>query len=102
MISTRILLAALAVLAAHSTADAQDGVSTAGRLTTRAGTTAGASIRLDGQMREPVWQTIDSALFIVELNGEHDIGRMPEGNFTEDLLGTRLRVNVSPDQQFNS
>jgi hypothetical protein len=43
-----------------------------------------------------------SALFIVELNGEHDIARMPEGNFTEDLVGTRLRLNASPDLQFNS
>jgi hypothetical protein len=43
-----------------------------------------------------------SALFIVELNGEHDIARMPEGNFTADLIGTRFRVNVSPDLQVNS
>jgi hypothetical protein len=43
-----------------------------------------------------------SALFILELNGEHDVGRMPEGNFTKDLIGTRLRINVSPDLQFNS
>ncbi|HWC72877.1 MAG TPA: DUF5916 domain-containing protein [Gemmatimonadales bacterium] len=43
-----------------------------------------------------------SSLFIMEFSGEHDVGRMPEGNFTQDLLGTRLRVNVSPDLQLSS
>ena len=43
-----------------------------------------------------------SPLFIVELSGERDIGRMPEGNFIKDRYGVKLRVNVSPDLQFNS
>ena len=43
-----------------------------------------------------------SSLFIVEFSGEHDVGRMPEGNFTQDLLGTRFRINVSPDLQLSS
>ncbi len=43
-----------------------------------------------------------SALVIVELNGERNIGRLPSGNFTRDLIGTRLRLNVSPDLQFTS
>ncbi|HKA58611.1 MAG TPA: DUF5916 domain-containing protein [Gemmatimonadales bacterium] len=43
-----------------------------------------------------------SSLVIVEFSGEHDVGRMPEGNFTQDLLGTRLRLNVSPDLQLSS
>ncbi|MEJ7809580.1 MAG: DUF5916 domain-containing protein [Gemmatimonadaceae bacterium] len=42
-----------------------------------------------------------SALFIVELTGEHNVGRLPAGDFTQDLVGTRLRVNVSPDLQLN-
>ena len=43
-----------------------------------------------------------TALLTVELTAEHDIGRLPEGNFTEDLVGTRLRLNLSPDLQFSS
>ena len=43
-----------------------------------------------------------TSLLIVEFSGERDVGRMPEGNFVQDLLGTRLRVNVSPDLQLSS
>lgn len=43
-----------------------------------------------------------SSLVIVELTGEHDVGRMPEGDFTQDLVGTRVRLNVSPDLQLTS
>ncbi|MFL5562871.1 MAG: DUF5916 domain-containing protein [Gemmatimonadaceae bacterium] len=43
-----------------------------------------------------------SPLVIVELSGEHDVGRMPEGHFTQDLIGTRVRLNVSPDLQLTS
>jgi endoglucanase len=43
-----------------------------------------------------------SALVIVEFTGERDVGRMPEGSFAQDLVGTRLRVNVSPDLQLSS
>jgi hypothetical protein len=43
-----------------------------------------------------------SALFIVELSGERDVGRMPEGDFSQDLIGTRLRLNFSPDLQLTS
>ncbi len=43
-----------------------------------------------------------TALFIVELTGERDVGRMPEGDFTQDLIGTRLRLNFSPDLQLTS
>jgi hypothetical protein len=43
-----------------------------------------------------------TALLTVELTAEHDIGRLPEGNFTEDLVGTRLRLNLSPDLQLSS
>jgi len=43
-----------------------------------------------------------SALFIAELSGERNVGRMPEGDFVQDVIGTRLRLNVSPDLQLTS
>jgi hypothetical protein len=49
---------------------------------------------------EAAWKP--SATFSVELEGEHDIGRLREGNFTNTVVGTRFRVNVSPDLQVNS
>ena len=55
---------------------------------------------LDQYELSAVWKP--SALIIVELTGEHDAGRMPEGNFVQHLVGTRLRLNVSPDLQLTS
>lgn len=43
-----------------------------------------------------------SPLFIVELNATRNLGRLPQGDFTQDLIGTRLRVNASPNLQVNS
>jgi hypothetical protein len=43
-----------------------------------------------------------SALVIVELDGTRNMGRLAEGRFTQDLFGTRVRLNVSPDLQVNS
>jgi hypothetical protein len=43
-----------------------------------------------------------SSLFIVELNGERDVGHMPTGHFVQNLLGTRMRLNFSPDLQLTS
>jgi len=43
-----------------------------------------------------------SPLVTVELTGEHNIGRLPQGRFTQDLVGARVRLNVSPDLQMNS
>jgi uncharacterized protein DUF5916 len=43
-----------------------------------------------------------SPLVIMELTGERDVGRMPEGDFTQTLAGTRLRLNFSPDLQLTS
>ena len=43
-----------------------------------------------------------SPLFIVELNATRNVGRLSEGDFTQQVIGTRLRVNISPDLQFNS
>ncbi len=43
-----------------------------------------------------------SSLFIVEMNATRNVGRLAEGSFAQQVIGTRLRVNVSPDLQFNS
>ena len=43
-----------------------------------------------------------SSLFIVELNATRNIGRLPQGNFTQQVVGSRFRLNVSPDLQLNS
>jgi len=56
--------------------------------------------RLDELIATTSWKP--SALFILELNATHNVGRLPEGNFTQDVIGTRARVNVSPDLQFSS
>ncbi|HET7458749.1 MAG TPA: DUF5916 domain-containing protein [Gemmatimonadaceae bacterium] len=56
--------------------------------------------RLDQYELTGAWRP--SSLVIVELTGEHDVGRMPEGRFTQDALGTRLRLNASPDLQLTS
>lgn len=42
------------------------------------------------------------SLFIMELSGERDVGLMPEGRFVQNVLGTRIRFNVSPDLQVTS
>ncbi len=36
-------------------------------------------------------------LLTVEFTGERNIGRLPAGRFTQTLVGTRVRVNISPD-----
>jgi hypothetical protein len=41
-------------------------------------------------------------LFTVEFSGEHNVGRLPSGHFTQTLVGTRLRVNISPDLSISS
>jgi hypothetical protein len=38
----------------------------------------------------------------VEFSGERNVGRLPPGRFTQTLVGTRLRVNVSPDLSISS
>jgi hypothetical protein len=43
-----------------------------------------------------------SSLIIVEVNGTRNEGALREGRFTQNLFGSRLRVNVSPNLQFNS
>lgn len=43
-----------------------------------------------------------SSLLSFEILGEHDHGVLKEGTFTEDLVGTRVGVNFSPDLQVSS
>lgn len=43
-----------------------------------------------------------SSLLVIELNGERDVGVLPQGRFVQNLIGLRLRLNVSPDLQVTS
>ena len=43
-----------------------------------------------------------SGSFVVELNAERNVGRLSGGEFTEDLVGGRFNINVSPDLVFSS
>ena len=53
----------------------------------------------NGDLDQVVWNGAwnPTALFTVEFSGERDIGRLANGRFTQTLIGTRLRVNMSPD-----
>ncbi len=56
--------------------------------------------RLNEMQLTAAWKP--SSLFIVELNGTRNVGTLREGAFTQNLIGTRVHMNVSPDLQFNS
>ena len=56
--------------------------------------------RLDELRLSASWKP--SPLFIVELNGTRNTGRLAEGDFTQEVVGTRFRVNFSPDLELNS
>lgn len=43
-----------------------------------------------------------SPLFILELSAERNAGQVAGGRIKQDLIGTRLHLNVSPDLQLNS
>jgi hypothetical protein len=43
-----------------------------------------------------------SASFSLEVEGEHAIGRLPEGNFSETAGGVRALINFSPDLTLSS
>jgi uncharacterized protein DUF5916 len=43
-----------------------------------------------------------SATLVIQLTGEHDIGRLPEGDFDATLVGVRGLVNISPDLNLSS
>ena len=55
---------------------------------------------LDEVILTAAWKP--SPLFIVELNATRNEGRLPEGDFTQQVVGSRFRLNVSPDLQVNS
>jgi hypothetical protein len=38
-----------------------------------------------------------TSLLTVEFSGERNVGTLPSGRFIQTLIGTRLRVNLSPD-----
>jgi hypothetical protein len=41
-------------------------------------------------------------LLTIEFSGEHNIGTLDTGSFTQTLIGNRLRINVSPDLSISS
>ncbi len=43
-----------------------------------------------------------SSLFNIEFSGERNIGNLPQGEFIQERVGTRLNLNFSPDLVFNS
>lgn len=53
----------------------------------------------DGDLDQLVWSGTwnPTALFTLELTGERNMGRLPSGDFTQTVTGTRLRVNISSD-----
>jgi hypothetical protein len=53
----------------------------------------------DGDLDQVVWTGAwnPTPLVTLEFTGEHNVGRLPSGNFTQTLVGNRLRLNISPD-----
>jgi hypothetical protein len=53
----------------------------------------------DGELDQIVWTGAwnPTPLVTVEFSGERNIGRLPSGDFTQTLVGNRLRLNISPD-----
>lgn len=56
--------------------------------------------RLDQILLTLSWNP--TALFTLSVSGERDIGRLREGRFVQTLVGTRARINVSPNLQISS
>ena len=52
-----------------------------------------------GKLDQVIWTGAwnPTPLLTVEFTGERDMGRLPTGDFTTDLVGNRLRINLSPD-----
>jgi hypothetical protein len=53
----------------------------------------------DGKLDQIVWNGAwnPTPLMTIELAGERNIGRLAAGRFTQTLVGTRFRLNFSPD-----
>ena len=56
--------------------------------------------RLDELIVTGAWKP--SPLFVLELNATRNSGHLPQGDFRQDLIGTRARLNVSSNLQLNS
>jgi hypothetical protein len=48
------------------------------------------------------WTWNPTALYTVEFNGERNIARLPGGSFNQTLIGSRVRINFSPDLSVSS
>ncbi len=58
----------------------------------------------DGSIDQIIWTGAwnPTALWTIEFSGERDIGKLPAGDFDQTLVGTRVRLNVSPDLSVSS
>jgi hypothetical protein len=58
----------------------------------------------DGDLQQWDWSLVwnPAALYTIELGIERNAGRLPAGRFTQSLVSTRIRVNVSPDLSISS
>jgi hypothetical protein len=58
----------------------------------------------DGRLDQIVWSGAwnPAPLVTVEFSGEQNYGRLASGDFTQTLVGTRLRFNFSPDLTLSS
>ena len=61
--------------------------------------TWGSGTFYDGELDQYEWSGVwnPTPLFTLEFNSERNIGRIRTGGFTQQLVGTRLRMNFSPD-----
>jgi Domain of unknown function (DUF5916) len=58
----------------------------------------------DGTLNQFQWTGTwhPSALVTLDVSGERNIGKLDEGRFSQTVVGTRMRVDVSPDLQISS
>jgi hypothetical protein len=58
----------------------------------------------DGELDQIEWEGAWNPipLLTVEFTGEHNKGQLPEGDFTQTLVGNRVRVNISSDLSISS
>ena len=56
--------------------------------------------RLDQVLWTGAWNP--KPIVTVEFSGERNVGRLATGDFTQTVVGTRLRVNISPDLSVSS
>ena len=58
----------------------------------------------DGDLDQYQWVGAwnPTPLLTIEFSGERDVGRLRAGDFVETVVGTRARVNVSPDLNVSS